>query len=143
MRTREQRVGTAAPRTKRRIAAAAQPRGSLTVEWPTPGTTSRFAPGIRAATRADHSGGVRRSSAPWRISVGTVGYGGAGTAAGARGTSGQRRHRLISSSTTTAGSNGANAPAGAAAIRCCVTAGRWSIGVPGSHGSGVVSQTVA
>ena len=89
-----------------------------------PGTTSRFAPGIRAATAADHSGGVRRSSPPCRISVGTAGYGGAGTVAGARGTSGQRRHRLISSSTTAAGSNGANAPAGAAAIRCWMTAGR-------------------
>ena len=66
------------------IASAAQVRGSLTVEWPVPGITSRTAPGIRAATRADHSGGVRRSSPPWRISVGTVGYGAARRRARAR-----------------------------------------------------------
>src|SRR3954471_23112257 len=81
---------SAAPRTKRRICEAAQSRGSDTVEWPTPGITKRLAPGMRAATLADHSGGVRRSSPPCRISVGTVGYGSDGVVAAGRGTSGQR-----------------------------------------------------
>src|SRR3954471_10548287 len=90
-------LSSLAPRTKRRIWSAAQSRGSETVEWPTPGITKRWAPGIRAATFADHSGGVRRSSPPCRIRVGTLGYGDAGTADGTRGTSGQRRQKSISS----------------------------------------------
>src|SRR3954447_2528762 len=95
--------GSDLPSMKRSIASRAHVRGSLTVEWPVPGTTSRAEPGIRAWTRAETSGGVRRSSPPWRIRVGAVGYGSAAAADGARGTSGQRRHRSISSPTTTGG----------------------------------------
>ena len=118
-------------------------RGSLTVEWPVPGTTIRTAPGIRAATRAETSGGVRRSSPPWRISVGTVGYGSGAAADGGRGTSGQRRQRSISSSTTIGGSNGAKVSGGQRGDPLLDDRGGWSIGVPGSQGIGSVSQTVA
>ena len=100
--------GSDLPSMKRSIASREQVRGSLTVEWPVPGTTSRTEPGIRAATRAETSGGVRRSSPPWRIRVGAVGYGSGAAVEGGRGTSGQRRQRSISSPTTTGGSNGAN-----------------------------------
>ena len=115
----------------------------VTVEWPTPGITSRIAPGIRCWMRCDHSGGVRRSSPPCRSSVGRFGYGGAGVAEAGYGTSGQRRQRSTSSSVTTVASKGAKVPGGSAARRCWTLAGRWSIGVPASHGTGFVSQVVA
>src|SRR5271170_2178940 len=54
----------------------------LSTECPVLGTTSRCDPGICAATSRAPEVGVRRSSAPLRISVGTLGNG-ASSGAGA------------------------------------------------------------
>ena len=112
------------------------------IAWPTPGTVTRCAPGISVAMRADASGGVRRSSSPCRISVGTAGYG-APVARGGWPGSGQRRQRSISSAYATSASNGENADGGSASAPARATAKRSAIGVPRGHGSGVSSQTVA
>src|SRR2546429_9291433 len=69
-------------------AAMAQPLKSLpSTEWPVKGTSSSCAPRICDATCAATEVGVRRSCAPERISVGTLG--GASGAAGGGEASGQ------------------------------------------------------
>jgi hypothetical protein len=110
--------------------------------WPTPGSITRRAPGISVATWAETSGGVRRSSCPCSISVGTAGYG-PPAAGGGRPGSGQRRQRSISSAYATSASNGANAEPGSASARSRATRKRSAGGVPRGHGSGVSSHTVA
>src|SRR5436305_9396825 len=61
-------------------------RSAPSTEWPTRGTTSIWAPGMRAATCRALSTGVRRSPPPSSTSVGTAGSGptgpGGGEAAG-------------------------------------------------------------
>ena len=61
-------------------ASAAQELGSVpSTEWPVSGTTSRCEPGIFAASARASAVGVRRSSAPLRISVDTAGTGASST----------------------------------------------------------------
>jgi hypothetical protein len=72
--TRGQRGRTGSPAMNRSSCRRPQPVGSPPmIEWPTPGKVTRCAPGISDAMRAAVSGGVRRSSSPWRSSVGTAG----------------------------------------------------------------------
>ena len=59
------------------------------------GTATSCAPGIRAATPAASSSGVRRSNPPERISVGTAGSGVGGAGGGLA--SGHARHTGIDS----------------------------------------------
>src|SRR5271170_4206848 len=76
-------------------------------ECPVFGTTSSCDPGICAATSRALAVGVRRSSAPLRISVGTLGKG-ACTGAGAGVVNGQKAHAGMSlKSSTFAVVNGA------------------------------------
>ena len=63
---------------------------------------------MRDATAAEPEGGVRRSSPPWKMSVGTWGYGPAGAGRGRTG-AGQSRQSSISSANAVAASNGAKA----------------------------------
>src|SRR5277367_4798905 len=63
-----------APRNRALSALLEQVVGSSpSTECPTLGTTTSFEPGICAATSRAFAVGVRRSSAPLRISVGTLG----------------------------------------------------------------------
>ncbi len=82
-------------------------RSLLRTECPTSGTTSRCESGICAETSRAFSVGVRRSSAPLRISVGTLGNSSrAGAGAGA--VYGQNAHAGMSLiASTLLGANGA------------------------------------
>lgn len=71
------------PAKKAAIAFLAQSLRSLvTTEWPVKGTATSWAPGMRAATLAASSRGVRRSKPPERMSVGTAGSGVGGAGGG-------------------------------------------------------------
>jgi hypothetical protein len=116
---------------------------SLSTECPTFGTTSRCEPGICAATSRAFAVGVRRSSAPLRISVGTAGSG-VFCAAAVGVENGQKVHAGMSlKSSTSARVNGATAPAGSAAIRAFASARRRRGLEERFHGNCSSSQLVA
>src|ERR1039457_3081547 len=67
-------VAIAAPRRTASTAFLAhEPNSVVSTEWPVCGTTTTVASGIIAATASALEVGVRRSSAPLMISVGTFG----------------------------------------------------------------------
>ena len=125
-------------------ASLAQWVGSeLSTECPVFGTTSRCDPGICAATSRALAVGVRRSSAPLRISVGTLGNG-ARSGAGAGVANGQKAHAGMSlKSSTFAAVNGASWLAGSALICVRASARRVAGADARFHGNGSSSQLVA
>src|ERR1700729_22474 len=91
-------------------------------EWPVLGTTSTCASGIWAATSRAFAVGVRRSSAPLRIRVGTFGSGASLTSGPEEANGHEAQGRTSLNVSALAGVNGANALAGCA--RSAVRASR-------------------
>ena len=120
------RAGAGRPSSARRRGSRAGSR---------PGCAAGSAPTTRVAC-----GGPPRPAGSASGRSGTAARASPRRGAGRPASAGRGRSRPRS---TTPASKGANAPAGSAAIRCWTTAGRWSSGVPTSHGTGLVSHVVA